>query len=133
MSNKYYRWTQPGAVEEIVGLSPEVVAHAIHQDTLETPLRHPVTGRIHDSKSEYMRDCAATGTRVVGNDWLGLESCKPEDKITDEMIIDRIHKAEAIMRDPARRRERQNLSMRMAEHSSKFMKNGKIQTNRIPD
>lgn len=120
-------------MEEIIGLSPEVETHSIHQDTLETPLRHPVTGRIHNSKSEYMRDCAATGTRVVGNDWLGLESCKPDDKITDSMIMDKIHKAEAIMRDPARRRERQNLSMRMAEHSHKFMKDGRIQIGRIPD
>lgn len=120
-------------LEEICGLDAHVAAAAIHQDTLEKPLRHPVTGRIHDSKSEYLRDCDRTGTRVVGNDWLGLEPTRPEDKFTDEMIIDRIHRAEAIMRDPAKRRERNNLSQRMAEASAEFMQNGKIQTARIPD
>lgn len=132
MTKKVYRWHE-GELVEILGLSPEVEAAAVHQDTLASPLRHPVTGRIHDSKSEYLRDCERTGTRVVGNDWLNLSPSKPQDKITDSMIIDKIHKAEAIMRDPAKRRERNNLSLRMAETSQRFMKDGKITVGRIPD
>ena len=120
-------------VEPIRGLDAKVEAAAVHQDTLPTPLRHPVTGRVHDSKSEYLRDCDRTGTRVVGNDWLGLEPTRPADSFSDELVMDHIHRAEAIMRDPAKRRERNNLSQRMAEASSEFMRNGKIQTSRIPD
>ena len=134
MTKRIYRWNQgTGEVEEILGLSPEVETHAVHEDTLSTPLRHPVTGRIHDSKSAYMKDCAQTGTRVVGNDWVGLEPTKPKDKITDELIMDRIHKAESIHRDPAKARERQNLSRKMWENSQKFMKEGTIRLIRLPE
>ncbi len=112
--------------EVVKGLTPEASSAAIHQDTLETPLRHPVTDRIHTSKSEYMRDCERTGTRVVGNDWVGTGPTKPDDIITDKMIMDKMRKAEAILRDPAKRRERQQLNYKMAEHSKRFMKQGKV-------
>lgn len=130
MTKRTYRMVD-GELVEILGLSPKVEAAAIHADTLDKPLRHPVTGRIHDSKSEYLRDCEQTGTRVVGNDWLGLEATKPQDRVTDEVIMDRMRKAEAILRDPAKRRERQNLNYRMAEHSERFMKDGKIPVKRV--
>jgi len=113
-------------VEIVKGASEEVKSAAIHEDTLAQPLRHPVTNRIHDSKSSYMRDCEETGTRVVGNDWVGTGPTKPDDIIDDKMIMDKMRKAEAILRDPAKRRERQNLNYKMAEHSKRFMQNGKV-------
>jgi hypothetical protein len=134
MTKRTYKTDESGKLSEVIepiGVSPEVKAAAIHQDTLSPPLRHPVTGRMHDSKSQYLRDCEQTGTRVVGNDWLGLERVRPaDDKVDDQRIMDRIHKAEAILRDPAKRRERNNLSMRIAEASKEFMENGKIQVRR---
>lgn len=127
MVSKFYQRIN-GKIQEIEveGLTKEAQSHFVHQDTLEKPLRHPVTGRIHDSKSGYMRDCEATNTRVVGNDWVGTTPEGPKDLIDDALIMDRMRKAEAILRDPAKRRERQQLNYRMAEHNDRFMKNGKI-------
>lgn len=132
MTSRVYKMVGEECVE-ILGLPKEVEAAAIHQDTLETPLRHPVTGRIHTSRSEYMRDCDRTGTRVVGNDWVGLEPTKPKDKITDALILDKIQKAEAIHRDPARLRERENENRMRFEHAQRFMSQGRIPVERLRD
>lgn len=133
MVSKFYKWQGEGGIVEIEGLSEEAKSANIHDDTLKQPLRHPVTGVIHDSRSSYMKDCARTGTRVVGNDWLGLEACKPEDKITDSLIMDKMRKAESIMRDPAKRRARENENRLRAETANRFMQHGSISVSRKLD
>lgn len=125
MTKQVFKW-QEGEIVEVLGLTKEVEAHAVHQDTLEKPLKHPVTGKIHDSKSAYLKDCELTGTRVVGNDWINgsqkLEDCKPKDLITDDKILRAMKKAENIQRDPAKRRQWQATERRKYIAQQQFMR-----------
>ena len=88
----------------------EVDAPYVIQDTLRDPLWHPVTEKIYDSTSAYMRDTKALGLDVVGNDLLSKRPRQVKDKITDAVIMDKIEKAESIVNDPIKRewRAREN-------------------------
>ena len=81
-----------------------VEAHFVHDDTLPYALRHPVTGEKTESLSRYERINKETGCKVVGNDLMSESKQKLPDRITDEIIFDRIHRAEAKYSDPTFRR-----------------------------
>lgn len=40
----------------------------VQSDSLDKPLSHPVTGKVHDSKSTFRRDTKNSGCVEVGND-----------------------------------------------------------------
>lgn len=84
----------------------------VHQDTMP-PLKNPVTGNIHDSKSNYVKECNRNGLVIVGDDLLSKYKHTPKQYLTDEKILDAAEKAESILRDPTKRREYEN--KRLAE------------------
>lgn len=91
--------------------------HAVHNDTMPA-LRHPVTGKMYDSKSEYIKECNRLGLEIIGNELLSEKGSKVhnlKDPLTDEVIIDKIHKAESIFDDPTKLRARQNENLERLE------------------
>lgn len=125
MPSRYYRYNSDGEILEEIGVakSSEPVAPYVHDDTLAKPLRNLVTGTIHTSKSAYLAEVRKTGHQVVGNDWVGnMTKHDIRDKITDNIVIDRTHKAEAILSDPSRRRAHINRNLELNERHEKFLK-----------
>ena len=93
----------------------------IHQDTMKVPLRHPVTGRKMDSMTQWNRTNERLGLECVGNDLLSNRKREVKDKVTDEMILDRIEKAESILNDPAKYRAYKNREAeKLAMHDKMF-------------
>jgi hypothetical protein len=97
------------------------VAPAVKGDTFKTPLRHPVTGKVYDSESQYMRATKREGCEVVGNDLLSKKKQVLQEKITDAVIMDRIERAEAIASDPTKFRARQNENMERLERRKELL------------
>lgn len=109
-----YRWIQlDGKIE------PE--PFYVHQDTLEKPLKHPVTGKIYDSRSEYEKDTRKMGLEIVGEDKLSQRPTRRHDSLTEEKIIDAIHKAESIVGDPTKFRARMNENIERLERAEKLL------------
>lgn len=111
-----YKWL-PGDSE-----AAESMSAAIHQDTMPA-MKHPVTGQVFESKSAYLRAVKADGLTVVGNDLLSRKAHTPTDIITEEKVMDAIHKTEAIMSDPARRNELRYKNERILDEYKKTMGN----------
>ena len=80
-------------------------AHAVHGDTIIGGIRDLTTGKVYDSKSAYLKNLAARGLHVVGNDLESSRNVRLEEKVTDDIILDRIERAEAIESDPDKRKE----------------------------
>jgi hypothetical protein len=86
----------------------------IHDDSMP-PLRHLVSGQIFDSKSAYLRECDRLGLQVVGNDLLSKEKHQVKERVTEQVILDKIEKAESICSDPSKLRARQEENFRRLE------------------
>lgn len=119
MPSRYFRWSGEQFIE-LVQERSESVAAAVHQDTLDAPLTNPVTGFTTDSRSAYIENCRANNLEVVGNDRLGQKPRRPQDTISESVIVDRTMKAEAILSDPARRRAWHN------EQTEKFERHQRL-------
>lgn len=127
MTKRKYKYTENGLVEQVAGITEEAKAHFVHQDTLETPLKDLVTWKMYDSKSALLDAYKQRGSRVVGNDWVGdTKPTGPADTITDAKIMEAVHKAEAIQRDPARRRAWQATERRKAQAQRQFLAKGRV-------
>lgn len=101
MPSRYYRWD--GEKVQDIGLaesSGEVTA-AVIDDTMD-PLKHPVTGKVYDSKRRYLADTKRMGYEVVGNDLLSRQKRELPERITESKVIDACHRAEAIQSDPCK-------------------------------
>lgn len=92
----------------------------VQQDTLKQELRHPVTGVIMNSLSAWNRVNKELGLECVGNDLLSKKKRTVQDKVTDEMILDRIEKAESILSDPAKKRAYDNQQLERLERHNKM-------------
>jgi hypothetical protein len=106
MPSRWYRFTE-GACVELGIADPESHSASVIGDAM-TPLQHPVTGEIVDSKSNYARINKRLGLEVVGNEKLSERKDSRPDTFTDAKILDGIYRAEAIMADPSKLRARQN-------------------------
>lgn len=93
----------------------------MHQDTMEA-LRHPVTGEILESKSAWNRVNRERGLTVVGNDLQSERKQELKEKITEDLILDRIEKAESIYFDPSKMRAREEENYRRIERAEKLLK-----------
>lgn len=91
-------------------------------DTFSTPLRHPVTGEIYDSYSNYMKTNKRLNLDVVGNDLLSKRRDNKREVITESMVMDKMAKAESIISDPAKYREYRNMNERLFERNEKLLK-----------
>lgn len=107
------------------------VAPYVQDDTLKQPLQFLagtkedadgfIKPEFYDSKSAYMRRVKEEGLSVVGNDLLSRVPRHIKDNFTEQKILDRIEKAEAIYSDPAKRRERENINMMRLERREKLL------------
>ena len=95
----------------------------VHQDTMKKALRHPVTGELVDSMTRWNRINKEQGLECVGNDLLSNRKPELKDRITDELILDRIDKAESILRDPTKRRDYENMQRERTERHLKTVGN----------
>lgn len=93
----------------------------IHQDSFDRPLRHPVTGKMYDSRSAYEKENKRLGLEVVGNEKLSQKPRQLKDKITEAQIMDAIHHAEAIHSDPARLRAVREENLRRIERAERLL------------
>jgi hypothetical protein len=127
MTKRRYVYRDGEVIEDVAGITEEAKSAFVHQDTLEKPLKDLVTGKMYDSKSALLDAYKARGSRVVGNDWVGdTTPTGPKDQITDEKIMKAIHQAEAIQRDPARRRAWQATERRKAIAQQQFLSRGRV-------
>lgn len=112
-----------GKIVELTASAPgEVSAPFVQQDTMD-PLRHPISGRIYDSKSEYMKETRAHGCEVVGNELLSQKPRRTKEVITEKVVLDRIERAEAILNDPSKYRARVEENYRRLERREKYLGN----------
>lgn len=122
VAGKIYRKVQGewGWYDKETGVK-EGVSAAIHPDTMKQELRHPVSGEKIDSMTKWNRTNEKLGLECVGNDLLSKKKRTVADKVTDEMILDRIEKAESILSDPAKKRAYDNEQLeRLARHEKMF-------------
>jgi hypothetical protein len=110
-----YQWIE---IDETV---KEETVPAVHTDTLKEPLKHPVTGKIFESRSAYEKETKRLGLEVVGNDKLSEKPRQLKDKITESQIMDAIHHAEAIHSDPAKLRAQRAENKRRLELINKLL------------
>jgi len=119
-TRKIYAYRDGKIVEIGASSTGQVAAPFVQQDTME-PLRHPISGKIYDSKSEYMRETRAHGCEVVGNDLLSNKPRKTKEVITESMVLDRIERAESILNDPSKYRARVEENYRRLERREKLI------------
>jgi len=93
----------------------------VQGDTFEQPLKHPVSGKMFDSKSEYLKETKRLGLEIVGNDKFSQRPRNIKDKISEERILDAIQHAEAIQSDPARRNEQRYKNEQILERAEKLL------------
>ncbi len=103
--------------------APEPVAPFIHQDSFKPGmrLRHPVTDELVDSKSRWAAINKAEGLTCVGNDLLSKRRGRGPEKLTEEVILDRIHRAEAIQSDPSKLRAARERNFELQERNRRLL------------
>lgn len=101
----------------------EQLAPFVHQDSFKPGmrLRHPVTGEVVDNHTRWNEINRSQGLSCVGNDLLSKRPGRGPERITEEVILDRIQKAEAICSDPARKREYDNMNMQLNERNRRLL------------
>ena len=122
MPSTFYGWRDGAFVQ--IGSSDfsESVAPFVQDDSM-APLEHLVTGEKFDSKSAYMQRNKELGLSVVGNDLLSKKKRELPDRIDEKLILDRIERAESILNDPDKFRERENRNLRALEQREKLLGN----------
>lgn len=99
----------------------EQAAPAVRADTLLSPIKHPVTGKMYDSVSAYEKDCRAQGFEIVGNEKLSQKPRRLKDKISEEKVMDAIYRAESFHSEPARTRAWRNEQQERLERFRKLV------------
>lgn len=121
MTRKLYRVID-GEVVELGGGEINANQSAIIIGDAIEGLKHPVTGKVFDSLSAYMKENKRLGLEVVGNDLLSKKKRMMQDKITESVIMDRTERAEAILSDPSKRREFYNRNERALETRERLLR-----------
>lgn len=114
-----WQWT----TEETSTTPPTPISAAIHQDTLDKPIRNMITGKFYDSASQYKKELPK-GVEIVGNEKLSSRPRTIPDRFTEAQVMDAIQKAEAICSDPTKFRDRQNENIERLERHQRLIKNG---------
>lgn len=94
MASKFYRKIDGKWQELGTSSSDDVNAPAVHGDEMDK-LTHPITGEEVTSRNRWNAINKEHGVEVVGNDLLSKQKRNIPDRITEERILDAIHKAEA--------------------------------------
>lgn len=106
---------------DLLGVKGNKSAYVHTDEIIGRPLKNMVTGKLYTSKSKYIKDVKALGLEIVGNDKLSQRKHTPRQTLTDEMILDRIQRAESILEDPAKYRARQNENLERLERYKKLV------------
>lgn len=103
--------------------APEGASAFVHQDSFKPgqPLRHPVTGEMVDNHTRWNQINKQENLTCVGNDLQSKRCGRGPEKVTEEVILDRIHKAEAITSDPSRLRAWRNQQMELSERNRRLI------------
>lgn len=121
MPSRYYVF-KDGKVHELGIEQPrQVNAPYVQGDTLGRPLRHMVSGKMFDSKSELRRENDRTGCIEVGTERLSEKKHSTREIITEKLVLDRIEKAESILNDPSKYRARVEENHRRLERMEKLL------------
>ena len=123
MPSTFYGWRDGAFVQ--IGSSDfsESVAPFVHDDTLPQAITNLVTGFTTESTSAYLRNCKENNLQVVGNDLLSKKKRNLPDRINEDLVLDRIERAEAKLNDPDKRRELENRNLRALEQREKLLGN----------
>lgn len=121
MARQIFKFIDGKLTEVYNSEAVESVSAFIHTDEVHKPLTNMVTGKKYTSKSQYLKDVKRQGLEVVGNDLLSKRKHVPKETLTDEMILDRIDRAESILKDPAKYRARQNENLERLERYEKLI------------
>lgn len=102
-------------------------SHSISQDTLATPLRHPVTGKMYDSKSALLRSYKEGEIKynVIGNELMSEQPERLSKGLRDDQIVDAVDYAESVLSDSSKHRawksrERENQDYYERKFSGQF-------------
>jgi hypothetical protein len=110
-----------GKIVELTASAPgQVSAPYVQQDTMD-PLRHPISGKVYDSKSQFNAETRASGCVCVGNELLSKKPQNRKEVITEKMVLDRIERAESIINDPSKYRARVEDNYRRLERREKLL------------
>ena len=104
-ARKFYVWREGKLIE--MNKETYEAPPFIHQDSMPA-LRHPATNEMIDSRSKWERINKEKGLVCVGNDLLSKRPDTRRDVLTENKILDAIHRAEAIVEDPTKWRAAQN-------------------------
>lgn len=109
-----------GAFEEFDPDTGENKSAYVQDDTM-APLAHPVTREMYDSRGKYIKDTRRMGLTICGNELQSQRKRTLQNKITDEVVLDRIHKAESIYNDPTKYRARINENLERLDRWNKLI------------
>ena len=102
MPSRWFRFIDGEKVElGVSDTSTEAKCPAIHADEMD-PLRHPVTGKIYTSVSQYKCDTKRMGYEIMGTEIHGKQVLP--DIIGEKQILDACERAETIQADPSKLR-----------------------------
>lgn len=119
MPRRLYVW-RDGKFIELGREVAESKSASVHQDTI-TALKHPVTGKVYESKSAYLKDLKRDGLSVVGNDLLSKKKQVIADRVTEEMIMDKIERAESIVSDPFKLSQERSRNLQLLEQRERLL------------
>lgn len=119
MSRKLYRWIDGKFVEIYNSETPELAPYV--QDDTMAPLKHPVTGKIIESRAEYLRVTKSLGLEIVGNDLLSKRARRANPEIPESAVMDAIQRAESVFSDSAKLRAYRNMQMELAEKRERML------------
>lgn len=110
--------------EEASRIPEDPLAPYIHQDSFKQPLRHPVTGEMVESLTRWTEINRREGLQVVGNDRVASgPQRRIKDNISEQMILDRIEKAESIASDPSKLRAAREYNQMLVARNLELLKN----------
>lgn len=121
MSRQIFKFIDGKFTEIYNSEATESASAFVHTDEMHKPLTNMVTGKKYTSKAKYIKDVKAQGLEIVGNDLLSKRKHVPKVTLTDEMILDRMDRAESILNDPAKYRARQNENLERLERYEKLI------------
>lgn len=118
MPRKVYVFRSGKCVE--VGKASPTELHSVHQDTM-APLRHPKTGEMIESRTQWNAINSKYKLECVGNDLLSNHKHEIKEHITEERILDAYDKAESILSDPYKYNQHTNQNMARYERNQRLL------------
>lgn len=111
MTSRYYQMIDGKLTQLVIEPTEIPDCPSVIGDTLDKPIKNLVNDKMYDSKSAYLKDVKRMGLEVVGNDLLSGKQRRVKDSLTEDVVLDRIQRAESIVNDPSKLRARRERDM----------------------